>query len=443
MNIIVKVLMPVIIVVMVISGIGKLAIRNYQNAIVHARSAAEHPSTASEPANSNNRFEGDLFAVLPKNGTAHSTPAEDKQRAVESASCIRVIFEKECHPKFADLVKEVLVKKFDSSLGYQLVFGESRGPLEEAATPVTLRVKVTTYAADFQINHQPDMQHFFRAVDMFVYKNQREVGTSWDMMTFAAEKELPQRFTLSVSQAESFNRERLGYLYQAFAKKLEEVPTFNFFPDKEFDAIRDLYVWPIRPQNHPPVDPSVFAEAAQRMLANRNRPLHREYLDAIGLHLLRSNAVAYADGVTAIAAEWLPHVDGERLELLRSHLNFGDYSMMKGLLQHRQGYLLYRKIPEVWTDPGLAEFSRSFWRNMQPSNPSYWMQREFADKLNSPAPSTTAAGAPAKTPRILIVTAPQAQASPPAPTPTTTPATTVPPGQGTQIPPRVPLSQRQ
>jgi hypothetical protein len=98
--------------------------------------------------------------------------------------------------------------------------------------------------------------------------------------------------------------------------------------------------------------------------------------------------------------EWLPHVSEDRLQLLRSHLNFADYKLMKTLLSHRQGYLLFRNIPEVWTDPGLAQFSRNYWRQKQNSSDLSWMAREFADKLATPAP----VAGPPKPGRILIVT---------------------------------------
>jgi hypothetical protein len=418
MNNLLKTLATVAVTVLAIWGLGHFAIRSYRNAVIHSHANQTEAATATSdrPAPANNGtpaastlFEGDLFAQIHKATGPRSTAAEDEQRARQAATWVRVVFEEGSHPRFAELVKSALLKHWNSHLGYQLVFEESRGPLEEAATAVALRAKVATYTAPFQQGNQPEVLQFFRAVDLIVYKNPRAVSTSWDMMTFAAEKMLPQHFSLSPGQAETFNRQRLGELYAEFGKKLEGVPAFSFLPEADFDAIRELYTWPLGVSpDHPAADPLVFSQTAERLVKNYNRPLYKGYLDAMCIHLLDVNATAYVDGITKVLSEWLPHVPPERLQILRSHLGFGDYTMMKALLAHRQGYLLFKTLPEVWTDPVLGEFSRNYWRDKQNSPQLGWMAREFADKLKAPAE-------PPRTPHILIVSAPQKAGTPAAP----------------------------
>jgi hypothetical protein len=91
---------------------------------------------------------------------------------------------------------------------------------------------------------------------------------------------------------------------------------------------------------------------------------------------------------------------------LASNLPFANYELMKTLLSHRQGYLLFKTIPEVWNDPGLAGFSRDYWRKNWDSPQLAWMAREFADKLKS-APvysnSRTAVGQSKPEPVIIIL----------------------------------------
>jgi hypothetical protein len=424
-----KILGTIVVTVLVILGISKFALKNFQTAVIHQQQLAQSTSGSDSSAGGHEDyvFDGDLSATMPKPSVARSTPAEDEQRAREAASCVRVIFDGEAHPRFVELVKAAFRKQWNPKLGYQLVFEESRGPLEEQATAVTLRAKVQTYTASFQQANQPDLQPFFNAVELIAYNNPRNVPTSWDLATYSASKPLPQQFSLGSRHPDEFNRQQLGYLYQAFSKELNKLPAFAFFPQADFDAIRDLYVWPLKSEAaQPAVEPRVFSQTAERLVKNSNRPLYKGYLDAIACHLLTNNATAYVDGIAIVLSEWLPHVQGERLQLLRSNLSFADYALMKTLLRHRQGYLLFKTIPEVWTDPGLAEFSRDYWREKQKTGEQAWLAREFADKL---AP----AAAPAKTPHMEFVTAPQSQPTTPALTPPPFPVAT---NRLSQIPPR-------
>lgn len=337
-------------------------------------------------------FEGDMYAQMPPNTAARSTSAEDEQRARSAANWVRVVFDKESQPQFVDILKSALQKQWNPNLGYQLVFGESRGPLEEAATAVTLQMKVQTYTKPYQINQEPQIQPFFVAVDLLVYPlwnntTQTRIPTSWDNLTLSCENPLPTHFLFHSNELENINRKQLGTLREKFVAKLNEVPAFCFFPDQEFDAIRDLYIWPLQNgTNGSPVDPLVFAEAARRIVGHyANRPGNRSCMDSICTHLVAHGATNYVDGISIVLCEWLPHLSEGRRQLLETNLAFANYALIKTLLSHRQGYLLFRTIPQVWTDPNLANFSRQYWREKQNSPELGWMAREFADKLK-PAP---------------------------------------------------------
>src|SRR2546423_8224410 len=220
-----KFLITVALTVVAILVLSRYAIKDYQRAISKSRNAAANDgsTTANNLASPGSTaggdyvFEGDLGARMSKNTTTRPTPAEDQQRAREAAFCVRVVFDPETHPRFAEMAKAALLKRWNQDLGYQLVFAESRGPLEEAATAVTLRLKIQLYTTDFQYANQPDLQQFFRAVDLIGYRNQREVSTSWDNLNFSASKEFPRQFKLGLDKVEKFNRQRLGYLYQELA----------------------------------------------------------------------------------------------------------------------------------------------------------------------------------------------------------------------------------
>ena len=376
-------------------------------------------------ANAGPLFDGDMYATMPQIETPHPTYAEDMGRAQSAKTWVRVIFEKESQPQFAELVKSALEKQWKPDLGYQLVFGESQGPIEEAATAVTYRMAVRTHSQQYQTTEEPNKRMLFSSVDLKVSSrvnagnqnlapsfpdgmNRNPVPTSWDHLEFACEDPLPQSFKFHTGQLETINRRQLGILYQDFGRKLAEIPAFCFFPDRDFDYIRDLYAWPTPGEAYnPSVDPLEFAQITKALVSNYDqRPINRVYLDAICTHMVAVGATNYVAGISTVLCEWLPHLSEDRRQLLASNLPFANYELMKTLLSHRQGYLLFRTIPEVWNDPGLADFSRDYWRKNWDSPQLAWMAREFADKLKS-APvyrnSRTVAGQSKPEPVIIIL----------------------------------------
>ncbi|HTR43203.1 MAG TPA: hypothetical protein VMH87_16435 [Pseudomonadales bacterium] len=368
-------------------------------------------------------FEGDMYATMPQDHTRPSTDAEDQERAVRAATCVRVIFDTNSQPQFAALVKSALQKRWDPHLGYQLVFGESRGPLEEAATAVTYRMSVQAHAQQYNSSLQPYHELLFSSVDLTVHstlsaKMQNwfppHVGylwcnplpASWDDLAFSCDAPLPRGFSYRQEELEGLNRRQLWSLYQNFGLKLNEVPAFCFFPDHDFDRIRDLYLWPNLNGTNPPVDPLVFAQIATNLISKyKQNPVDpgRACLDTICFHLLDTGATNYLAGVSLITDSWSPGLSDSHLRVLIAYRSFGNYGLMEHALTQNDGYLLIENMPDIWNDPVLGYWLRSYLRKNAHST---WLAVQYADKLKSApvsSPPQTVSSKPKPKPVIIIL----------------------------------------
>src|SRR5258708_30602260 len=188
-------------------------------------------------------FEGDLFAGMPEQKNSASSFEEDVQRAQQASHWVRIVFEAESHPKFAELVVKRLKERWNPNLGFEMVFGESRGAREKEGTSGTIRISIKTYSSNMQYENRPETERFIWAVELIARKERYDLATSWDDLHISAEKRLPQRFALAPDRVEAFNRAQMGQIYADFKKALEAAPEFSVFPGPDFDLVRPLFTY--------------------------------------------------------------------------------------------------------------------------------------------------------------------------------------------------------
>jgi hypothetical protein len=343
-------------------------------------------------------FEGDMFATMPRDWTRPSTVAEDQERAKGAVTWVRVIFETNSQPQFAALVKSALQREWNTNLGYQLVFGESRGPLEAAATAVTYRISVQPSARSYVSTLEPNRQLLFCSVNLTVQSSlsakiqnwfPRHVGyawsnpvpTSWDGLGFSCDAPpLPRDFSYRPEDVDGLNRRQLYSLYHDFGLKLHQIPAFCFFPNPELARIRDLYTWPNQNGTNPPVDPREFDEVARGLLGNYK---FAPCIDAICIHLLDSGATNYLAGITTVVGSWSPGMSAEHRQVLTTYESFANYRLMKTLLGRQNSFVFIDDMPEVWNDPVLGYWLRGYIRRNADSPQLSWMASHYADKLKT------------------------------------------------------------
>ena len=111
-------------------------------------------------------FKGDLDATMPQDETLGSAYSN---RTPTATNLVRVVFEKESQPKFAELIKSALRKQWNPNLGYELVFGESSGLLEEAATIVTYRMTVRPQSEPYQTTGDPHFVSLYSSIRLITH----------------------------------------------------------------------------------------------------------------------------------------------------------------------------------------------------------------------------------------------------------------------------------
>jgi hypothetical protein len=307
-------------------------------------------------------FEGDLFAEMPNQKPASSSFEEDQKRSQQASHWIRVVFAKESHPMFAELLEKRLKEKWNSSLGYNLVFGESHGPREEEATAATIRATITTVTSNMQYEKRPETERFIWAAELIARKDKYDIATTWDNLHFSAEKRLPQQFALPPEKVEEFNRAQMSQLYADFKKQLDSIPEFGFFPGPDFDLIRPMFTY--RPADSaPPLSSEAFSQEVARLFEKQNAN-YRSYLGRIAIELVRHGATNYSDGICTIFADWNQQIHKQKIEVLRFNLGFANYQLVRCLAVKPQAQILLREIPEMKTDPMLAALGVS---NQRPS----------------------------------------------------------------------------